>query len=281
MMKLRTCRDIERQEWTNKRRFALVPLVFIMALTCIACTARSPAGSQPADAGKPKTELLVAAAASLKDSLDVIGEHFEESHKDIDIIFHYGSSGTLQKQIEQGAPADLFLSAGEKQMEALVGKGLIASHTVLLQNDLVVVVPADADRNMAALDELAEDDIGKIAIGQPETVPAGQYAKEALTAFNLWDALQHKLVFAKDVRQALTYVESGNVDAGFVYRTDALVSEKVRIAYQVDSGVHAPIVYPVGIVKESAHAEEAALFYHYLQSEEARAVFKPFGFTLP
>ncbi|AJY77677.1 molybdate ABC transporter substrate-binding protein [Paenibacillus beijingensis] len=236
---------------------------------------------QPAVAAKKQTELLVSAAASLKDSLDEIATVYEKAHPDIKLTFNYASSGTLQKQIEQGAPADLFFSAGKKQMDALVKQGFISERKTILTNSLVLVVPSDSKQKFTTVKELTSGGIKKVAVGQPESVPAGQYAKETLENRKVWDALQPKLVFAKDVRQVLTYVETGNVDAGFVYNTDALTSSKVKVALKVFPGVHTPIVYPAGVLSESKHSAEAKAFYTYLQSKEAGAVFKKYGFKLP
>ncbi|SEO33748.1 molybdate transport system substrate-binding protein [Paenibacillus sp. OV219] len=236
--------------------------------------------AQPAFAAPKKTELLVSAAASLKDSLAVIEKSYEASHPTIDLVFNLGASGTLQKQIEQGAPADLFISAGQKQMDALVKEKLISRSTTLLYNELVMVVPTNSHKAFTTVKQLTDKDIKNIAIGQPESVPAGQYAKDTLTTRKVWDSLQSKLIYAKDVRQVLTYVETGNVDAGFVYKTDALTSKKVKIALRIIPGVHKPIVYPAGIVAETKHAKEAADFYAYLQSNASDAVFAKYGFKL-
>jgi molybdate transport system substrate-binding protein len=237
--------------------------------------------SNRAGAASPKTELLVSAAASLKDSLDQIEIKYEKLHPDIDLQFNLGSSGTLQKQIEQGAPADLFLSAGTKQMDALIEGKLVSKSTMLLKNDLVLIVPSDSKKTFKSVSELTDKSIKNIAIGQPESVPAGQYAKETLTVRKVWEPLQDKLVFAKDVRQVLTYVETGNVDAGFVYRTDALISNKVKIVLKVHSMAHKPIDYPAAVLKESKHPKQAEDFYAYLQTAESKAVFVKFGFKLP
>lgn len=143
-----------------------------------------------------------------------------------------------------------------------------------------MVIPSDSTRSFTTIKELADKNIKKIAIGQPESVPAGQYAKESLKTRQVWDALDKKLVYAKDVRQVLSYVETGNVDAGFVYKTDALTSKKVKIAINLLPGVHSPIIYPAGVVKESDHPTEAKAFYGYLQTKQADAIFLKYGFTL-
>ncbi|WP_310551970.1 molybdate ABC transporter substrate-binding protein [Paenibacillus glufosinatiresistens] len=229
-----------------------------------------------------KTELLVSAAASLQGSLEKIESRYEKLHPDIDLVFNYGASGTLQKQIEQGAPADLFFSAGDKQMEALVKGGLVETRTDVLKNQLVVVVPAHSGTgSLNTIRQLEEEGFKRIAIGQPESVPAGQYARQSLESKGIWKPIQNKLIFAKDVRQVLSYVETGSVDAGFVYKTDAAGSSKVKIALAVSLPDRQSIRYPLGIVKGTRHAEEAKAFYAYLQSKPARDVFVSFGFQLP
>ncbi|GMK40359.1 putative ABC transporter substrate-binding lipoprotein YvgL [Paenibacillus sp. CCS19] len=264
-----------------KKRF-VIGFALLLALTLIITWVVSSrfATDRQAGAAIGKTELIISAAASLKDSLDEIEKLYEHDHKDINLTFNYGSSGTLQKQIEQGAPADVFFSAGQKQMDALVKAKLISDHKTLLKNELVMVVPSDAELTFNTVKQLTNKSIKKIAIGQPESVPAGQYAKETLTSLQMWDTLEDKFVYAKDVRQVLTYVETGNVDAGFVYRTDALTSKQLRIALPIASDLHTAIVYPAGVVKETKHAAEAKEFYSYLQSDKADAIFVKYGFKL-
>lgn len=221
----------------------------ILAIVLVVNLSAGPGGK--VQAATKKTEIIVSAAASLQDSLDKIALLYEKKHPDIDLVFNYAASGTLQKQIEQGAPADLFFSAGDKQMNALVEGGLISDHKVLLKNQLVVVVPSDSKVKLTTITQLTDKAFKKVAVGQPESVPAGQYAQQSLTAKKVWDPLQSKLVFAKDVRQVLSYVETGNADAGFVYKTDALTSKKTKIALTVGPHVHKAINYPAGIVKSS------------------------------
>ncbi|WP_127583447.1 molybdate ABC transporter substrate-binding protein [Paenibacillus koleovorans] len=226
-------------------------------------------------------ELTISAAASLTDALNEIKPVFEEKNKSIKLTFNYGASGTLQQQIEQGAPADLFLSAAAKNMKALVDKQLIdsAKQVSLLRNELVVVLPKDAKTSYTKLTDLSG--AKSLAIGIPESVPAGDYAKQALTSAKLWDSLQPKIVQGKDVRQVLQYVETGNVDAGFVYKTDALTSKDVKVAMTVDPATYPLIEYPVGIVKATKHNKEAETLYSYLQSKAALDVFVKHGFSLP
>ncbi|MCR8842688.1 molybdate ABC transporter substrate-binding protein [Paenibacillus sp. SC116] len=230
-----------------------------------------------------KVELTISAAASLTDALTEIQKSYEAAHPNIKLNFNFGASGALQQQIEQGAPADLFLSAAPKNMKALVDKALIDTNQqrTLLSNELVVIVPKEANTTLESLEDFKKEDVKKLAIGIPESVPAGNYAKEALTYAQLWEPLQAKTVQAKDVRQVLQYVETENVDAGFVYKTDALTSSKVKIAFPVDPNSYSPVQYPVGIVKSTKHSKETEAFYTYLQSKEALDVFVKYGFSIP
>lgn len=259
----------------------LLGVLTIVLFVVLAVGLSSTSSDGNVEAASKKTEILVSAAVSLQDSLDKIAAQYEKLHPDIDLIFNYGASGTLQKQIEQGAPADIFFSAGEKQMNALVDGDLITDHIVMLKNQLVIVVPSDSKVKLTTIKQLTDKAIKKVAIGQPESVPAGQYAQQSLTAKNVWDPLQSKLVYAKDVRQVMSYVETGNADAGFVYKTDALTSKKVRIALTLGAHVHKAIHYPAGIVKDSRYQVEAKAFYNFLQSKEASKVFTSHGFLLP
>ncbi|MNO16933.1 Molybdate-binding periplasmic protein precursor [compost metagenome] len=226
-------------------------------------------------------ELTISAAASMTDALQEIQKTYEAAHSNIKINYNFGASGALQQQIEQGAPADLFLSAAVKNMKALVDGELIDSgeQMNLLKNELVVVVPSDAQSTPQSLEDLSTANISKLAIGIPESVPAGNYAKEALTSSKIWDTVEAKTVQGKDVRQVLQYVETANADAGFVYKTDALTSSKVKIAFTVDPSSYPAIEYPIGIVKATKHKQEAEGFYNYLQSQEALDVFIKYGFT--
>lgn len=243
---------------------------------------QSPAASQAGESPEEAVELTVSAAASLKSALNEIQTIYEMKHNHIKLVFNFGASGALQQQIEQGAPADLFFSASSKNMKALVDKQLIdsAEQHNLLSNELVLVMPLDSKVTIDNELDLKQEEVKKIAIGIPESVPAGSYAKEALTNADLWDDLKTKMVQAKDVRQVLQYAETGNVDAGFVYKTDALASSKVKVAFTVDPDSYSAVNYPVGIVKATKHAEEAAQFYKFLQTNEAKDIFVKFGFSI-
>ncbi|WP_409343203.1 molybdate ABC transporter substrate-binding protein [Paenibacillus sp. MBLB4367] len=277
----------------SARRFSYLSLSFVIAsviFTGCASQKEQPVSSTtPSQAASAvqtpaeKVELTISAAASLTDALKEIQTNYENKNKQVKLTFNFGASGALQQQIEQGAPADLFLSAAAKNMKALVDKQLIdgAQQKNLLINELVVVVPASGKAAVQKMEDLSSESIKHLAVGEPQTVPAGSYAKEALTNAKLWDSLQAKTVQGKDVRQVLTYVESGNAEAGFVYKTDALTSKNVKIAFSVDSKTYTPIEYPAGIVKATKHSKESADFYAYLQTKEAQDVFVKFGFTIP
>lgn len=258
---------------------------FLSTMGLAACSggASGPDDDATGNDKKPaaQVELTVSAAASLTDALRDIQPLFEAANPDIRLRFNFGGSGALQRQIEQGAPADLFLSAASKNMQTLLDKHLIDPdrQTNLLMNELVAIVPEDSEAALAGPVDFARGDFRHIAIGTPESVPAGGYAKEALVHAEVWDALQPKLVLAKDVRQVLQYVETGNADAGFVYKTDALTSRKIRIAFAVDPATYAQAVYPIGVVKETKHPEAAAKLYDYLRSGAALAIFEKYGFT--
>ncbi|OPA81189.1 molybdate ABC transporter substrate-binding protein [Paenibacillus selenitireducens] len=259
-------------------------LLVMVALT--GCASKEQASSTNGTENKPsaqKVELLISAAASLTDSLNEIKTAYQQEHNNIELTFNLAASGTLQKQIEQGAPADLFLSAGKKQMTALVDKQLIEQdqQVNLLTNELVMVVPKDSNLAIQNIKDITSSNVKKIAVGEPESVPVGNYTKESLTFYQLWDTIQAKTVFAKDVKQVLHYVESGNTEVGFVYKTDALTSQKVTVALTLEPDSHKAIEYPVGIVKATKHPQEADEFYKYLQSKAAQDIFIKYGFSIP
>lgn len=269
----------------------VLSLVLSMILVMAGCgtAAKDHTDSQAADKSTPTlaaaetVELTVSAAASMTDALKEIQEDYKTKNPNITLNFNFGASGALQQQIEQGAPADLFLSAAAKNMEALVDKQLIDANQQknVLSNELVAVVSADGQVPVASFADLSKSELKNIAIGIPESVPAGSYAKEALTKTNFWDSLQPKIVQGKDVRQVLQYVETGNADVGFVYKTDALTSDKVKVAFAVDPATYTPVEYPIGIVKATKHRKEAEDFYTYLQTQEALDVFVKYGFSVP
>jgi len=226
--------------------------------------------------------LTVSAAVSLKDAFTEIGELYK-TKTGRGVGFNFGASGALQKQIETGAPVDLFASAGASQMDELAKKSLIdaATRRDFAQNTLVLIVPKDSKLNAAAFSDLTKPEFRKIAAGNPKTVPAGQYTEQVFEKINLKNELQPKLIFAEDVRQVLDYVVRGEVDAGIVYGSDAFVAgEKVRIAATVPEASHPPIRYPLAIVRDSRQKTAAQEFIELVLSAEGQAVLKKYGFTI-
>ena len=226
-------------------------------------------------------ELTVHAAASLSDAMKEIGADYEKENGD-KVQFNFGASSLLARQIEQGAPADLFLSADEAKMDALDRKGLLLAGTrhSLLSNLLVIVVANNATAIPKSASDLVKPEYKKIALAEPQSVPAGIYAREYLQKVKLWDALKDKIVPTENVRSALAAVESGNVEAGFVYKTDALISQKVKVAVEISSAAGPRISYPVAVIKSSKEPQRARKLEEYLAGPQARAIFQKFGFRL-
>lgn len=246
----------------------------LLSYACIASAnlrAQSPA----------KSEVLVAAAASLKDVLEELGPLYEKQNAGSKVTFQFAASGALQQQIEQGAPVDVFISAAQKQIDALNEKNLLSKDSVqlLCRNTLVLIVPKD-QKSPQSLDELKQPTYKKIAIGEKQTVPAGQYAEEWLDKSSLTSALKDKLVPASNVRQVLTFVETGNAAAGFVYATDAQSSDKVTVALRADAKMHQPIVYPMAVVSKSKNPAAAKSFMSFMKSADAVKVLEKRGFIL-
>ncbi|KIL50860.1 molybdenum ABC transporter substrate-binding protein [Jeotgalibacillus campisalis] len=227
---------------------------------------------------KETVELTISAASSLQDALREIKTEFEKDYPYIKINYNLASSGTLQQQILQGAPVDVFLSAAAETFDPLVEEGLIDSDQSvdLLGNEIVLIVPKGTQSEFSSFDQIVYAE--RIAIGTPDSVPAGIYGKEVLENVSVWEKTESSLIFAKDVRQVLTYVETNNVDAGIVYKTDALRSDKVEVAAEADEEDHTPIVYPAGVVSSGNHPKEAALFYQYIQNDKSMDLFKEYGF---
>ncbi|WP_339061279.1 molybdate ABC transporter substrate-binding protein [Tepidibacillus marianensis] len=226
-------------------------------------------------------ELTVSIAASLTDAMNEAKINFEKDHPNIKINYNLGGSGTLEQQIEQGAPVDLFISAAPDKMDLLEKKDLLLpnSRKNLLSNELVLITQSNLNGNSDSFQSLTESNIQHIAIGEPATVPAGKYARQALQHARLWDTIQPKLVTTKDVRQVLTYVETGNTEAGIVYQSDVINNHKVRVISKVDPTWYSPIVYPMAIIRDSGHTKEAQLFENYLNSKEGHELLKKYGFN--
>jgi molybdate transport system substrate-binding protein len=222
------------------------------------------------------SSLTVSAAISLKDALQEIKTLYQPKAQ---ITYNFGSSGSLQQQIEQGAPVDIFISAANKQMDALESKNLLltGSRHTLVTNQLVLITPK-SEKSINNFQDLTKPEITKIALGEPRSVPAGQYGEEVLKYYKILDQVKSKIIYGKDVRQILTYIETGNVNAGLVYVTDAKTSQQVRIAATAPQNSHAPIVYPIAILKDSKNPNAAQAFEQFLISNQSKNVFKKYGF---
>jgi molybdate transport system substrate-binding protein len=224
--------------------------------------------------------LTLSVAASLHDAIIEVEAEYTREHSEIDFRNNFGSSGTLAREIEQGAPVDALLSAGSKPMDQIDAEGLLMPGTRanLLKNRLVLVAPKDS--RLGGFAGLTGKDVRLIALGEPSSVPAGQYGREALTYFHLYDNVSSKLVLGKDVRQVLTYVETGNADAGLVYSSDALLSTRVRVVAVAPDDSHDPIVYPIAVVKGTRNEKDARAFLGFLTTPAAQAIFLRHGFTM-
>jgi molybdate transport system substrate-binding protein len=230
-------------------------------------------------AGLRAVEIQVAAAASLTDALKEIAGQYAVTTGDKP-VFNLGASSTLARQIEEGAPIDVFLSADEARMDALSKKNLISANTrkVLLNNSLVVVVSSDSALKIETPAALAGDAIKRLALGEPQTVPAGIYAREFLTKVGLWEKVRLRVLPCDNVRAALAAVESGNAEVGIVYKTDAGISKKVRVAFEVPEAQSPVITYPGAVTAASRQPEAAKKFLDYLSGDKARTIFERFGF---
>ncbi len=224
--------------------------------------------------------LTISAAASLKEVMTDIKSEYEKTYPSDKIIFNFGGSGALQKQIENGAPVDIFISAATKQMNELVNKNLILpnSNFILLENSIVLIKPKNSKLKVSSFNDLIKPEVKKIAIGEISSVPVGQYSMEIFNNLKINEKISNKLIYGKDVLSVLSWVESDNVDLGIVYKTDAISSTKVIIIANAPANSHKPVEYPIGIVKSSKNIGKSQQFIKFLKSNKAKALFKKYGF---
>ena len=249
------------------KRFILVFIVILLS----GCVPK-------ADSGVTKTELTISAASSLTESLLEIKERFEKEFPSITITYNFGGSGILRKQIEQGAPSDLFLSASKKDFDLLKNQGMIQKGKAIFKNRLVIIVPKQAE--VKSFKEVLEKN-QKIAIGIPEAVPAGTYAEEYLKNMGVWEQIKNHLVLTKDVHQVLTFVENGATDAGIVYVSDTVGLNQVKILEKINPKFHSPIEYYIGIVNHDGQNQDAKdKFYQFVQNKQSLEIFKQHGFDI-
>ena len=228
-------------------------------------------------------EVNLAAAASLKNVYDEkLIPMFEQKYPGVKVTPTYASSGDLQTQIENGLETDVFMSAANKQMDALVEKGIIDNDTNLqfLENKVVLIVPADSNSNISSFDDLKDVD-GNIAIGDPESVPAGQYAQEVLNNTDIWDDVESKLSLGTDVTAVLNQVAQGSADCGIVYATDAKSTDEVKVVCEApEDALDTPVIYPVAAIKDTNDTDATKAFMDFLQTKEAKDIFVDYGFTI-
>lgn len=258
--------------------FATLALIIGMATFALSAPGNKPVS----DNILTKADLTVSAAASLKDALTEIKALYAKSKPNTTLTLNFGSSGALSQQIEQGADVDVFFSASAANVTTLKDKGLLDNSTVdnLLGNEVVLVAPLDSKLSIGSFAEVSDKSVNKIALGEPKTVPAGQYAEDVFTQLNILSQVKEKAVYAKDVREVLTWVETGNVDAGVVYSTDAKISDKVKVLATAPGDTHKPIVYPAAVIKGTDSADAARDFMIFLKSDVAKKVFMKYGFSI-
>ena len=254
--------------------FLLLGFIFITEL-CLSCK------------NQKKKELTILAAASLTDICAELKAEFEKENPDITLLFSFGGSGALQAQIEAGAPCDLFISASTKQMNALLEKNLMKKESVrnLLENELVLIAPVEdgaefsGHEQISSFEDLTSSSVRMIAMGEPSSVPVGQYSRAIFENLGLWDDISKKANFGSDVRTVLNWVEEKACDYGIVYATDAAVSKKVRIVSRAPEGSCPKVIYPVGIVKASEKQDEDQKFLDFLFSKNVRGIYSKAGFV--
>lgn len=276
---LRVLKKSEKEDGLTVKKIGLVVLSLLLITLLVGCGTGKATGTGKNVVPAVPVELTISAAASLQNSLTEIQKVYTQKYPGIKLTFNFGASGPLQQQIEQGAPADLFISAGKSQMDALEKKNLLVDKTRvnLLRNELVLITGTD-NKSITSIQDLTKPGVGKISIGTPGSVPAGKYAQESLQSLKLWNTLQPKLVLAKDVTQVLTYVEMGSVDAGFVYRSDAQGSNQAKVVAAIPDSTHKPIVYPAAVIAASQHKQAAEDFLKYLESPQGQQIFTKYGF---
>jgi molybdate transport system substrate-binding protein len=255
-------------------------LMFRKCFICILLIIAGASAFSPIVSAQSKGEILVSAAISLKNAFEELGALYEKQ-TGILVRFNMGASGLLQKQIESGAPVDVFASAADKQMDALQSQGLILQETRrnFAKNSLVLITPQDSKLRLRSFSDLSRSGLEKLAIGNPKTVPAGQYAEEALRNLKLWDNLQSRLIYGENVRQVMDYVARGEVDAGLVYSSDlSIAREGISIVAQAPKGSHASIKYPIAVVQGTANRQAARRFIDLALSSAGQSILKKHGF---
>lgn len=253
--------------------------LFILGFTSMLLVSLAGCGKKNSETNSDvSADLNISAAASLKEAMTEIQESFNKDYPNVNLTFNFGASGSLQKQIEQGAPCDVFISAGQSQMTALSDSGSLEKDTEkkLLQNELVLV---SSSNDVDSINDLLTNKVTHIAIGDPKSVPAGKYAEESLTNLSMLDAVNAKLVYAKDVKEVLSWTMTGNAEVGFVYKSDTYGNDSVKVIETISDQYHSPIIYPVAIIKDTKNLEAAKDFENFLFTDTAKEIFKKYGYN--
>lgn len=260
------------------RKLGLSLLAWMLLFATSACSPVKTAAPTPSP--EAPIELNVSAALGLKDALLEIKAAYETRHPEVKINYNLAAAGVLQSQIEQGAPTDIFISAANKQMDALVKKNLIqaATRKNLVSNDLVLIVPKNSPLGLSDFSGLTNQGVIHFGLGDPATVPAGQYGQEVLQHLGIWDSVKAKAVLAKDVRTILYYVETGNAEAGIVFSAIAATSDKVKIAATAPNSSHESIVFPGAVLSNSKQPVAAQEFFAFLSGPTGMEIFQKHGF---
>ena len=265
-----------------KIKNALTAALAAMAMLTAGCIGSGNSANKMATPKEGPVELQVSAAASLTDAMKELGGMYEKEHGNTKLVFNFGSSGALQQAIENGGAADVFISAAQKQMNALDEKKLLADGTRadLLINEVVLITAKDSKLNLPDFKAVLDPAVEHIALGEPKGVPVGQYSEEVFTKLGILDQVKARAVYGSDVRQVLAWVETGDADCGVVYATDAAISDKVKVAAVAPADTHKPIVYPAAVLKDSKNEMAAKEFLAFLQTDKAAKVFEKYGFTV-
>jgi molybdate transport system substrate-binding protein len=260
-------------------KLGILGLATILSLSIVGCSTKDNEQVKKENTQKVETvELNISAAASLKEAMAELEREYKKDNKNINLTVNFGASGSLQQQIEQGAPCDVFISAGKKQMDALEKGELLLKDTYkdLVKNDLVLISPKDSE--ITSIDDLNTNKVAHIGLGEPNSVPAGKYADEVLTNLNIKDSLKDKLVFAKDVKEVLAWTVSKNADVGFVYYSDTINTDGIKVVEKISEDTHSPIIYPIAVIKDSKKSEEAKNFEKFLLSDKAQEILINYGY---
>jgi molybdate transport system substrate-binding protein len=257
-------------------------LVLVMAISVVGCQATGTTTTTTTTTVKPPVTLNISAASSLTKALNEINALYVQLNPNVTITPSYGASGTLQTQITNGAPADIFFSADEAKMDTLQNQDLLINDTRkdLLNNSIVLIVPLDSTLNLTSFNDLTNANVKLVAVGDPKSVPAGTYATQAFDELGITAQVQPKEVLGANVTQVLTYVESDNVDAGILYLTDALASTKVKVVATGPAEVNAKITYPIAVIKATKVPDTAKDYVNFLSTAQAKAIFLKYGFNL-